>query len=345
MRVVFLCNSFWPNIGGAELVCKNIVDTLSKQHDVTVITQPAKNRSNSEYKLVEINAVTSYSVMSGLREKIKSLSPDIIISFGYGKSFSDVSSKFAKRNNIPFIFMPCGNFHTNKKAISKRLYGMFAGKTCFRNASKIITATEWEKQHWIKQYNISENKFMVIPYNLPKNFTKYKYSKITPTLSKKYYLYLGRNGPNKKIKELIEGYKLSKSKYPLYIVGKGTDCAEFKNIREKNICFFGQVTEDYKKHFIKHARALIFPSDYESFGMCLLETDAFNTPYMMSNIPPFKELSPNNEYVFENTPNSIARLLQKVDNIPELYSPTIKLPNFKKTFLELINSYENRNVL
>ena len=346
MRIIFLCNSFPPNIGGAELVCKEIVDTLSQEHDVTVITQPASmsGRSNSKYKIIELNAVTSYSMMPGLKEKLKSLSPDIIVSFGYGKSFSDVSSRFAKRNKIPFIFMPCGDFHTNKTALSKRTYGLLMGRTCFRNASTIITATEWEKQHWIKKYNLNESKFKVIPYNLPKGFSNYKYTNLKPKDSKNYYLYIGRAGPNKKIAELIQGYNASKSKYPLYIAGLNTDSREFKKLNTGNLCFFGKVTDEYKKHLIKNARAVIFPSSYESFGLVLLEANAFNTPYFMSDIPPFKELSPGNKYVFKNTPLSISQLLKRVEN-KKLKSQKIKIPDFKKELLSVVNSYENSNVL
>jgi len=337
MRIVFLCNSFWPNIGGAEFVCKDIVDTLSQHHDVTVITQPSVSRSNSQYNIIEIPAVTSYSLMSGLRGELKTLYPDIIISFGYGKSFSDVSSRFAKRNKIPFVFMPCGDFHTNKTALSKKAYGLLMGRTCFRNATKIITATEWEKQHWIKKYNSPKEKFSVIPYNLPKDFTKYKYSTMTPYLSKSYYLYIGRNGPNKKIKELIQGFNMIDSKYRLFIVGKGTDCHELREIANQKVSFFGEVTDNYKKHFIKHAHAIIFPSSYESFGLVLLEADAFNTPYFMSDIPPFKELSPGNKYVFKNTPLSISQLLKQVED-KNLKSPKIKIPNFEKELNKVIES-------
>jgi len=338
MRIVFLCNSFWPNIGGAELVCKDIVDTLSQQHDVTVITQPTHlSRSNSKYKICELNAVTSYSMMAGLKEKLVSLSPDIIISFGYGKSFSDVSSRFAHRNNIPFVFMPCGDFHTNKTALSKRTYGLLMGRTCFRNATKIITATEWEKQHWMKQYFIPEDKFSVIPYNLPKKFEEYTKSKNFAFKDKKYLLYIGRTGPNKRLDLLLDSFVMFPTpNIELVVAGKGTDADHIKDslIGDKDIHFVGQVTEDEKKELIDNAHAVVFPSTYESFGMVLLEACAFKTPYLMSNIPPFKELSPDNPYVFENNLVDIGYQIKKANKNPKFVD--IKVPNFKNQLNNVI---------
>jgi len=339
MRIVFLCNSFWPNIGGAELVCKDIVDTLSQKHDVTVITQPSVSRSNSKYNIIELTAVTSYSLMSGLRGELKTLSPDIIISFGYGKSFSDVSSRFAKRNKIPFVFMPCGDFHTNKTALSKRAYGLLIGRTCFRNATKIITATEWEKQHWIKKYNSPKEKFSVIPYNLPKDFTKYKKSTNFKFKNTKYFLYIGRTGPNKRLDLLVDAFTYFK--FPdidLVIAGKGTDAKHIKQYvgDNKNTHIVGQISEDEKKELIDNAHAVIFPSSYESFGMVLLEAAAFKTPYLMSNIPPFKELSPNNQYIFENNLLEIGSQMKRALNSPKFID--IIVPNFKHELNKVIES-------
>jgi len=340
MRIVFLCNSFWPNIGGAELVCKDIVDTLSQQHDVTVITQPTPlSRSNSEYNIVELKAVTSYSIMKNLGSTLDEVAPDLFISFGYGKHFSDFTGKFAKKRGKPFIFMPCGDFHTNKDDFKKLAYGKLMGWKSFENASKIITATEWEKNCWIGNYGTPEEKFKVIPYNLPKDFNKINI--IEPKIKKDYYLYIGRTGPNKKIEKMIEGYIKSGTKKRLVIAGKGTENLEISN---KQISVLGPISENIKKILIKNARAVVFPSSYESFGMVLLEADAFNTPYFMSNIPPFNELAPKNRYIFENTPKSIANVFKIYDK-GKLSCPKITVLNFKKALLDVVEEYENSDVL
>jgi flavodoxin len=45
MKILFCANSFTPATGGAENVCKNMVDILSSAgHDVTIITQPHSDR-------------------------------------------------------------------------------------------------------------------------------------------------------------------------------------------------------------------------------------------------------------------------------------------------------------
>lgn len=38
-KILFAVNSFTPAIGGAEKVCKRMVEILSKEGEVTVLTQ------------------------------------------------------------------------------------------------------------------------------------------------------------------------------------------------------------------------------------------------------------------------------------------------------------------
>jgi len=342
MRIVFLCNSFYPHIGGAEFVCKDIVDTLSQQHDVTVITQPASDRANSEYNIIELKAVTSYSIMKELPNTFDIIQPDLFISFGYGKFFSDFTGKYAKDHGKPFIFMPCGDFHTNQDDVKKIIYGKFMGAKVFNFANTVITATHGEKFHWMIKHNVPQEKIKVIPYNLPKDFTKINIKE--PIVKEDYYLYIGRTGPNKKIAEMIEGYIMSGTKKRLIIAGKGTDSNEIKNLCNERISVLGPVSEDIKKILIKDARAVVYPSNFESFGLVLLEADAFGTPFFMSNIQPFNELASGNPYIFENNPISISKVFKENDT-KKLKSPKIILPNFEKELLSVVNSYENSNVL
>ena len=349
MKVLFACNSYYPNLGGAEKVCRDMVHLLQKRgHDVVVLTQPAADRENNYDMTIfkEFKATSSYSIMKGLPEYLKNTPFDVYISFGYGKYFTDEIGRFCKKNGLKSIFMPCGDFHTKQNDPKKLLYGIVFGRESFLNYNIIITATEAEKQHWVKLRNVPEYKFHVVPYVLDKDFAKFKptdivkKNKLTPN---EYILYIGRTGPNKKISWLIKGFIDTESQLMLVIAGLGTDSPELKGLADKhgeprnNIMFLGKVSEDDKKTLIANAKVCAFPSTYESFGMVILESIALGTPVLLSNIPSFKELVRDNTVFFENTVASMSeRLTAYLSSAKTKRLPEVNFAKDMNKFIELV---------
>jgi len=331
-------------VGGAEKVCKDIVSLLQRSgHDVVVATQPVVNRVDKKI-VKEFQATSSYSKMRELKQYLDETPFDVYISFGYGKYFSDVIGRFCRRHKKKSIFMPCGDFHTNQKSVTKRLYSILLGRKSFLNYDTIVTATEWEKQHWIKKYHVPASKFVVIPYVLAPDFAKFRPTKIVSINAlapKEYLLYIGRTGPNKKVDWLIKAYMEGGCKIPLVIAGLGTDAEALQDLAVKycqqneNIKFLGQISENDKKTLISNAKVCVFPSTYESFGMVILESIVLGTPVLLSDIPPFRELIKDNTVFFENTVDSIAeRLVVYLSRQQSL--PKVNFAKDMNKFLELI---------
>ena len=331
MKILFLTNSFSPALGGAEKVCKEIVTILSKAHNVTVITQPHPDRKNMK-NVIEMPAKTSYSYMPDLAGYINTHDFDLYIAFGYGKYFTDYIGQWTKKHNKPSIVMPCGFFHTNSNALFKKVYSTLVTRKSLNNFSVRITATQWEKDFWHDKFGVTNNNSFVVPYNLEKDFTKYKKTQILKKYrlkKKQYLLYIGRTGPNKLIQLLKDAYNLTDKSIPLVIAGKGnekfnylpkqdvflktlTDEDVAKMKKNYNILSMGVISEDDKKTLIAGAKCCVFPSSYESFGMVILESIALGTPVIGSGIGPFREILKNDDYIFENDVNSLARKLDKV---------------------------------
>jgi glycosyltransferase involved in cell wall biosynthesis len=351
MRILFLVNSFAPAIGGAEKVCSMIVETLSTLGEVTILTQPHPYRFNKT-GFIELEAKGPYSYMPGLAKYINSHDFDLYVSFGYGKYFTDYIGWYTKSHNKTSIVMPCGSFHTNSNQLFKTIYAKLLTAWSLNNYTARITATDWERQFWISKGVKKENSF-VIPYNLEKNFTKFKPTNILKKygLKKKgYLLYIGRAGPNKLIDLLKQAYFRTNKKIPLVIAGKGTGQFNYLGstvmytksispekrwdiINNFNILSLGAVSEDEKKTLIKNAKLCIFTSSYESFGMVILESIALGTPVIGSDIGPFRELLGADKYLFKNDPISLRNKLIET----KLSVPKIKLPNFKDRLLFTIS--------
>ena len=107
-------------------------------------------------------------------------------------------------------------------------------------------------------------------------------------IKNKFFLSIGSNNPNKNFKKLIqviesiddlEGYKF-------VVVGLSKDAAfASENLKSisKNIIFLKHVTDSQLKSMYLNARALIFPSIYEGFGLPLLEAMYNGCPIIASN--------------------------------------------------------------
>jgi glycosyltransferase involved in cell wall biosynthesis len=333
-----------------------MVEILSKEGEVTVLTQPNPDRKDKT-GIVELSAKSSYSYMPKLKEYLNTHDFDLYISFGYGKYFTDYIGYWAKKHKKPSIVMPCGFFHTTQKSPAKVIYSTFMTKWALNNFSARVTATRWEKNFWNDRFGVTKSNSFVIPYNLEPDFTKFNETDILKKkkLKKKgYLLYIGRTGPNKLIQLLINAYNKTYKQLPLVIAGKGnpefnflpktdvflktyTDEDIFKMKTNFNILSMGTISEDDKKTLVKNARLCIFPSSYESFGLSVVEPNALKVPVIASNIGPFKELLKDDSLLFENSETDLSKKIQESFTKTFLI-PKISLPDEKENLYKVINT-------
>ena len=80
---------------------------------------------------------------------------------------------------------------------------------------------------------------------------------------------------------------------PLTIVGPVRHSGYFcKKVRKKlndKITYHGEAMGEIKNHLLKNAKALLYLSSWESFGLSVIEAMVAGTPVITSNIPPFHE--------------------------------------------------------
>jgi glycosyltransferase involved in cell wall biosynthesis len=66
-------------------------------------------------------------------------------------------------------------------------------------------------------------------------------------------------------------------KYPLIVVGTGSQQAKLKSIAKRNTKFVGQVTDEELAKYYARCKALIFPQK-EDFGISAVEAQSFGKP-------------------------------------------------------------------
>ncbi len=188
----------------------------------------------------------------------------------------------------------------------ERIYMRASIKKSCQWASKIISVSQNTKKDLMKLYKVPEEKIEVayegydrernfqFPISLPTgqagNFQKNTRYKIQDT---KYILFLGRIEERKNIGNIIEAFEILKEKYKiehkLVLAGKpGFGYESIKSMVHSSrftegIVELGFVSEQEKWELLKNAEVFVFPTQYEGFGIPILEAQSVGCPVVTSN--------------------------------------------------------------
>ncbi|MGH9796202.1 MAG: glycosyltransferase family 4 protein, partial [Candidatus Acidiferrales bacterium] len=120
-----------------------------------------------------------------------------------------------------------------------------------------------------------------------------------------FVLYAGNVRPHKNLPRLIEAFSVAKAELRdapglenLKLLLIGDELAKHPALRRavvvsrlrEDVRFLGFVPHAVLRVFYKHARAFLFPSLYEGFGLPPLEAMAHNTPVLTSNVSSLPEV-------------------------------------------------------
>lgn len=119
----------------------------------------------------------------------------------------------------------------------------------------------------------------------------------------RYLLFVGTLEPRKNLIRLVQAYHYLRERdercraIPLVLAGaKGWKpdalFATIKNLKlEGFVRYLGYVTMNEKLNLISHAAAFVFPSEYEGFGLPVLEAMALGAPVLTSNVSSLPEVA------------------------------------------------------
>lgn len=145
---------------------------------------------------------------------------------------------------------------------------------------------------------------------------KTKYQK--PTTKENYYLTGGRLARAKGIDVIVEAF--NQNGLPLKIFGKGFAGfeEELKKIAGSNIEFVGEVTDEEKFNLMANAKAFIFASYDEDFGITPVEAMGVGTPVIAYRSGGVKETVIDGKtglFYEENNPGSLNEAIKKFEDI------------------------------
>ena len=147
-----------------------------------------------------------------------------------------------------------------------------------------------------------------------------------------FYLFFGAQDPKKNIARIIDGYLMSGSDCPLVVVTSrdwgmdgtmgalGADGTIYGRKSDKPIVILQYLPRDMLFRLIRAARAVLFPSIYEGFGLPALEAIQLGTPVISSNTSSLPEVVGDaGLQVDPYSTDEIAQAIRRLDDDPDLY--------------------------
>jgi alpha-1,3-mannosyltransferase len=328
MKVLHITHHFFPCIGGTEKYVMDLCLELKKRGiKVEVVClnkcpkETKKLKEKERVKGIKINRIPFwdfhlYKIAPKVIHFIKGF--DLIHVHGIG-FFSDFLLTKKKEHKKPVVISTHGGiFHTNKKSMLKKFYYNFWLKHQLKKADIIIADSEND----FEQFKKISNKVLLLQNAVN---TKKFYFKGKKDYNKA--IFVGRISKNKRIDLLIERFAEITKKHPkktLEIIGKDFDGITEKLKKkiketktEKKVFFRGKLTEKKLIEKIKQAGFYLSASEYEGFGIAVIEAMAAGTIPVLNNIKAFRELVENKKTGFLidfNKKNSLKKIMEKKEN-------------------------------
>ena len=348
MKILQGCVRYPPAPGGAETVVKAYSEGLRDLgHEVEVITTDlytetpfVKKEMPSEvnginvtrHKAYTVSGEAHYVLAPGMVQSFLSKNADIIHTHSYGYFQNHAGWIRERFQSTPWVITP--HFHPSwsmwggsKRKTLREFYDNVIGKGTMEAADLITCVSKHERDMLVSEIGISEDNIKII-YNginwadwqvLP---DKLLFRKQFPNISDKFVLFAGRLATNKGLSDLISAMNLvNKESVDLVITGADMGLGKQleKEASEKGVRMhrLGHIDDETYRSLLAAAEVLVLPSEYEAFGIVLLEAAAAETAVIGSNVGGIPEaMSPGKNGLIveyndiDNLSRSIATLLE-----------------------------------
>jgi glycosyltransferase involved in cell wall biosynthesis len=196
----------------------------------------------------------------------------------------------------PFVFtihdLNHIHFNPNSSAFKRAYYRLFLKPAC-RRAFKVVTVSEFSRRNIVEWSNVPEDKVINVGNGAGAEYCPDGKS-YTPGYP--YIFWVGNYKPHKNLPRLLEAFLISGVKNDVKLVLAGEmDKSTVALVKEKNlendVVFAGLLEEEKMPSYYRGAKALVFPSLYEGFGLPVLEAMACGTPVVTSNCTALPEVA------------------------------------------------------
>lgn len=223
-------------------------------------------------------------------------------------------------SSFPFVFtihdLNHIHFKPGSSAFKRAYYSLILKPACHR-AFKVITVSEFSRRGIIEWSNVPEHKVVNVSNGVSDEYRPQGES-YTPGFP--YIFWVGNSKLHKNLNGVLEGFRISdaKNKVKLILAGdlgkSAVALAKEKGLND-NVIFAGVLSEEKMPLYYRGARALIFPSLYEGFGLPVLEAMACATPVVTSNTTALPEVAGDACLLVD--PEKAGEIAEAIDKIIE----------------------------
>jgi len=346
MNILQGCVRYPPAPGGAETVVKAYSEGLRDLgHNVEVITtdlytetpfvrkdmpKQVNGINVTRHKAFTVSGEAHYVLAPGMVQSFLSKKADVIHTHSYGYFQNHAGWIRERFQSTPWVITP--HFHPSwsmwggsKRKTLREFYDTVVGKGTMETADLITCVSKHERDMLVSEIGISEDNIKII-YNginwedwkvLPdKKIFRNQY----PEVSDKFVLFAGRLATNKGLSDLISAMKkVNHDSVDLVIVGADMGLGKdlVKEASEKGVKMhkLGHIDDDTYRSVLASAEMLVLPSEYEAFGIVLLEAAAAETAVIGTNVGGIPEaMSPDkNGLIVEY--NDVTNLAKSISNL------------------------------
>ena len=344
MRIVHTCLRYPPATGGVETYVNEIVKrtiNINEKRDVRVLTSKMRTHGpvselNPELLLDDPIYVQrlhhantpfiSYPHLQALKYYIGHHQPDIIHGYSFWYQPADVAARFARQNNIPFIFHPIYYENEIRQKPVWQIYKKTIGRKTFAAADVTVVISPYEQQ-LITKAGFPVKRFALIPPGI--DTTEFETARQNPYLmhgiKDNIILAVGRVSAGKGLNDVISVLPSIIKQIPnTSFVIIGEDFGEKNNLLkkakqlgvQKNVLFLRKVDRHKLIAAYQHANILVHPSHYEAFGIVLAESLAAKTPVVARNVSAIPYVAPHNRtsLLFSNQQELASSLITLLKN-------------------------------
>lgn len=178
-----------------------------------------------------------------------------------------------------------------------------------KSADKLITVSECSKNDILTYIKIDQDKVtntyqdvcLSDTWSSDKDFSANQLHAQFNLSPREYFLFVGAIEPKKNVVRLLEGYLSANVEQKLIVVGPlAWQSEKEKALLEQHadrVIYLRYVSSDTLNTLLRHARALIFPSLFEGFGLPVIEAMSVGLPVVTSNIGSLPEIAGGAAYL------------------------------------------------
>lgn len=288
--------------GGISVVWSELLQRAIKDSDIqlTILDYPHQNTQRALLNLSPSN-VCSLPLRKLERYRVPNFTPskDTIFHSSYFRILP-----YSGVHNVTTIHDL--TYHYYRHGLAKAVH-LQEERYAIHHSQKIICVSEYTKNDLLRIYpTVDEAQINVVYNGVSDIFRPTKQNNITPFETGSYLLFVGHRHAQYKNFDVAVSVA-QQAKMPLVIVGPSLTSSEkiylSEQLGEHNYFNHCLVNEQQLNAIYNHAFALIYPSEYEGFGLPIIEAQQCGCPVLIQKASSLPEIAGDGAIIVEYEKN------------------------------------------